>query len=241
MLVCVVNVLFREAFCEYILTMIILSHRANWKGPDCLWENTLAAVTYCLERGWGIETDIRRSPDKQFYISHEPAELTGTNHADTFCEIFRKFPDATIALNIKELGYEVDLIEYLNEQRVLKNMFLFDMELLETIPGRTAALFRRLDGDVKLAARTSDRNEPIEQALKIKEADIIWLDEFDRLWIDENDIRALKSRDKNVYVISPEIHGFSIADMKQRWSKFIAWGVDGICTDYSECLSGVVE
>lgn len=223
------------------IRMRVLAHRANWKGPDRLRENTLPAVRYCLEHGWGIETDIRRAPDGRFYLSHEPAELTSVNQADAFCELFRRFPAATIALNIKELGYEVDLLKYLAEQGIINNIFLFDMELLEPSPGRTTALLRRLNGGIKLAARASDRDEPIERALQVREADIIWLDEFDRFWIDENDMRRLKSAGKTVYVISPEIHGFSIEDMKRRWRDFADWGMDGICTDYAECLAGGIE
>lgn len=221
--------------------MHIFAHRANWKGPDHLRENTLSAVRYCLEQGWGIETDIRRAPDGRFYLSHEPVELTSSNQADAFFELFRRFPAATIALNIKELGYEADLLKYLDNQGVLKNIFLFDMEMLEQSAGQTAALLRRLNRTVRLAARASDRDEPIERALQVREADIIWLDEFDRFWIDGNAIRRLKSSGKTVYVISPEIHGFSINDMKRRWRELAAWGVDGMCTDYSALLAGGIE
>jgi len=221
--------------------MRVLAHRANWRGPDRLRENTFPAVLYCLEQGWGIETDMRRAPDGHFYLSHEPAELSSVNQADAFCELFRQFSAATIALNIKELGYEVDLLKYLAEQGILSNVFLFDMEMLEKSAGQTAVLLRQLNGEIKLAARASDRDEPIERALQVREADIVWLDEFDRFWIDENDIRRLKSAGKTIYVISPEIHGFSIDDMKRRWREFAAWGVDGICTDYAERLAGGIE
>ena len=138
--------------------MRILAHRANWKGPDHLRENTLPAVRYCLEQGWGIETDIRRVPGGQFYLSHEPAELTGANQADAFCELFRRFPAATIALNVKELGYEIDLLNYLAQCQLLSQVFLFDMEMLEPQAGQAAALLRRLNAGIKLAARASDRD-----------------------------------------------------------------------------------
>lgn len=117
---------------------------------------------------------------------------------------------------------------------VLNQVFLFDMELLETQVGQTAQLFRRLSPNIKLAARVSDRGEPIDRALSIESADIIWLDEFDSLWITEEDIFRLKSASKTIYAISPEIHGFSIKDVKNRWFDFYTWCVDGICTDYAE-------
>ena len=217
--------------------MKIFAHRSNYNGCVKENENSLGAVKFCLEQGWGIETDIRRTPDGRFYISHDPAVLTEANQADAFCALLRRFPAATVALNIKELGYESDLLQYLSQQQVKQQVFLFDMELLEAQAGQTAVLFRKLDSEIKLAARVSDRVENIERALRISSANIIWLDEFDHLWVKESDIKRLKSAGKKVYTISPEIHGFSLSDMQRRWREFYHWRVDGICTDYSILLA----
>lgn len=217
--------------------MQIIAHRANWEGANRSTENTLLAVHHCLVQGWGIETDIRLAPSAEFYISHDRAELTVANRAIAFCQLFRQFPSATIALNIKELGYEADLIEFLVEQQVLSQVFLFDMELLEGIPGETAEIFKRISPSVRLAARVSDRGESIDQALAIEAAKVVWLDEFDALWITKGDIEKLKSADRTVYAISPEIHGFSMEEMGIRWHQFLEWDVDGICTDYSALLA----
>jgi hypothetical protein len=197
----------------------------------------LSAARFCLEQGWGVEADIRRAPDGRFYVSHDLASLTEVNKADAFCALIRRFPVATVALNIKELGYESDLLLYLSKQQVMHQVFLFDMELLETKAGQTAALFRKLDSAIKIAARVSDRDESIDQALSINAAEIIWLDEFDHLWVNESDIKRLKSAGKTIYAISPEIHGFSLGEMQLRWREFYLWGVDGICTDYSMLLA----
>lgn len=217
--------------------MIVIAHRANWEGGDSALENTLGAVRYCLERGWGIETDIRRGADGRFYLAHDPVVVSEENEADPFFALFREHPNSTIALNVKECGYEEDLISYLSEQRIPRQVFLFDMELFEETPGQTARLFRTLDPETRLAARVSDRGEPIPRALKIPEADIIWLDEFDGPWATEDDIIALKSFGKTVYAVSPEIHGFSSGEMHRRWKDFFRWGVDGICTDHANLLS----
>lgn len=219
--------------------MIVFAHRANHEGVDKACENTLNATRHCLEQGWGIETDIRRAPDGRFYISHDPVDLTDNNHADKFLDLFRRHPKTVIALNVKELGYEDELLRYLGQWDVIAKgqLFLFDMELLELVPGSTAALFRRLNPEIHLAARVSDRGEPVERALEIESAQIIWLDEFDRLWAKAADIRRLKAAGKTVYAISPEIHGFSLEEMRRRWKQFHAWGIDGICTDYSALLA----
>lgn len=217
--------------------MIVLAHRANSKGIDKLQENTFEAVCSCLEQGWGIETDIRRAADGVFYISHDLAEPTADNRADRFFGAIRCHPHAVIALNVKELGYEAALLGYLDRQSVLGQIFLFDMELLEEMPGQTAALFRSLSPRVCLAARVSDRGEPVERALGIESAQVVWLDEFDRLWATGSDIRRLKAAGKAVYAISSEIHGFSLEEMRRRWKQFYAWGIDGICTDYPALLA----
>lgn len=217
--------------------MLVLAHRANREGISKSEENTLPAVRYCLERGWGVEIDIRRATNGMFYVSHDPSALNDANHADAFCELIRRYPGAIIALNVKELGYEADLLEYLTQQGISSQVFLFDMELLEGHPGQSARLFRQLDPGIRLAARVSDRDEPIDRALSIEQADIIWVDEFDRLWITEVDVHRLKSAGKMVYAISPEIHGFTLEQMYQRWRQFYDWGVDGICTDYAVKLA----
>jgi glycerophosphoryl diester phosphodiesterase len=217
-------------------TVVIIAHRAYRNGPDPLRENRLPAVIECLRLGWGVEIDIRRAADGRFYISHDPASDTDARDASPFFEAIRRHASAPVALNVKELGYEADLVRYLRTEDVLRRLFLFDMELLERDRGATARRFRAIDPAVRLAARVSDRNEPIEAALGLEVADVVWVDEFDSLWVSEPDVRRLKTRGRAVFAISPEIHGFSHEAMIRRWREFAAWGVDGICTDFPEWL-----
>ena len=212
--------------------MLILAHRAYRNGPDAARENTLVAVVDCLREGWGVEIDIRRGAQGGFYIAHDPAP----DRADAggYCEAIRQHARAPIALNVKDLGYEADLLRLLDDHGIIDRVFLFDMELLERDRGRAAATFRALHPTVRIAARVSDRAEPIEQALAISAADVTWVDEFDRLWITEADVQTLKTHGKTVYAISPELHGFSSRTMIERWEQFAAWGVDGICTDFAD-------
>ena len=216
--------------------MRILAHRGNRNGIIKAEENKLPALKACLARGWGVETDIRRSPQAKFYISHDPADVTVENAAEKFFKLFRMYPQSPIALNFKELGYEAELIRYLQDQSAPDQLFLFDMELIEETSGQTAKKFRQLDPNIRLAARVSDRDETIERALNIECASVIWLDEFDGLWVTQACVQRLKQQARTIYAISPEIHGFSRADMLKRWEQFHQWGVDGICTDYAEEL-----
>ena len=218
---------------------IILSHRGNLVGPSAAAENRLPAVRAALDCGWGVETDIRRAADGRFYISHDALPSAHETPAEDFFALFRAYRDATVALNIKELGSEEELIELLDHEDVTSQTFLFDMELLEREAGHTARMFRHLHPTIRIAARISDRAESIEQALAIDVASVIWLDEFDGPCFTEADIRLLKDAGRSVFAVSPDLHGKPAADCRRRWLEFIRWGVDGICTDYPAALARV--
>ncbi len=218
----------------------ILAHRGNTDGPDHASENRLPSVQAALSRGWGLETDIRRARDGQFYISHDPRESAEGFLADGICEAIRARPSATIALNIKEIGDEAALVDYLVTQDIIQQVFLFDMELIEPVAGRTAARYRELHPTVRIAARVSDRQEPGERALQIHVASVVWLDEFDGPWCAEGDIARLKAAGRRVYAVSPDLHGHSLQTARERWIRFCSWGVDGICTDYPSELESVL-
>jgi glycerophosphoryl diester phosphodiesterase len=216
-------------------TMVILAHRANLEGPNPKLENSLAATQRALELGFGVETDLRRDENRQFYISHDLQPRTQENDFYLFSELFQKFNDRVVAMNVKELGCEKDLVSLQISGAMGRHSFYFDFELLEpTTPGRTQKMMQALsDGDsIGLASRLSDRNESLEQCLSIP-ANIVWADEFDSLWLTRKHIEAVHAADRQVYVISPEIHGFKKAAQLQRWQEFKEWGVDGICTDDS--------
>lgn len=218
---------------------IILSHRGNLVGPCVSAENRLPTVRAALECGWGVETDIRRDHAGRFYISHDVRPSAHDTPAEDFFALFRAYPSATIALNIKELGSEEALIDLLDHEDVSGQTFLFDMELLERQAGTTARMFRRLHPTIRLAARISDRGESIDQALDIEVASVIWLDEFDGPCFTESDVRRLKDAGRSVFAVSPDLHARTAQDCRCRWRDFIRWGVDGICTDYPAALAYV--
>ena len=214
-------------------TMVILAHRANLEGPNPKLENSLAATRRALEEGFGIETDLQRDADRQFYISHDLGPRTQENDFGGFSELFRKFDDRVIAMNVKELGYEAELIDLQISGAMGRHSFYFDFELLEpATPGRTQKMLQTLSdgGQVRMASRLSDRNEPLDQSLSIP-ATIIWADEFDSLWLTREHIEAVHAAGRQVYAISPEIHGFKKVDRLRRWGEFKEWGIEGLCTD----------
>ena len=212
----------------------ILAHRANLAGPHSVVENSLAACAHALTQGFGLETDLRRNASGAFYISHDPQPRTPHNSLEAFTELFHQFPNAELAINVKELGYESELIDLMRNGRLGRRGFYFDFELLETkTPGAAQRKIKSLPGgrNVRLAARLSDRHEPLSQCLAIP-AEVVWGDEFDQLWLTEKEVRAVHATGRVLFMISPEIHGFDHAATKRRWHDFKSWGVDGLCTDF---------
>jgi len=213
---------------------VILAHRANLAGPHSVGENSLAACAAALRAGFGLETDLRRDGEGRYYISHDPALRTKENALESYTELFREFPQAELAINIKELGYETALVDLMQSGRLGSRSFYFDFELLEpATPGLAQRKIRTLpDADsVRLASRLSDRREDMAQCLSIP-AEIIWADEFDSLWLTGCEVQRVHEAGRLFYVISPEIHGFDRDARLRRWKDFRAWHVDGLCTDY---------
>lgn len=212
----------------------ILAHRANLTGPHSVVENSLAACAAALAAGFGLETDLRRDASGAFYISHDAQPRTPDNSLEAYTALFQKYPGAELAINVKELGYENELVELMRAGRLGRRSFYFDFELLEPkSPGAAQRKIKSLPGGpaVRLASRLSDRCEPLSQCLAIP-AEVVWGDEFDTLWMTESDVRAVRAAGRLLYMISPEIHGFDLPTMRRRWNDFKNWGVDGVCTDF---------
>ena len=149
--------------------------------------------------------------------------------------MFAKFPSAELAINVKELGYESDLVVLMNSGRLGARAFYFDFELLEpATPSAAQRKIKLLPGGhkVPLASRLSDHGETLKQCLSIP-AEIVWADEFDSLWLTSKEVHAVRTAGRRLFVISPELHGFDVAARRRRWEDFKAWGVAGVCTDYA--------
>ena len=212
----------------------ILAHRANLKGPRSVVENSLAACADALAAGFGLETDLRRDASGVFYISHDAQPRTPANSLEAYAKLFRQYPAAELAINVKELGYEPELIELMRSGQLGQRSFYFDFELLEPkAPGAAQRKIKSLPhgSSVRIASRLSDRREPLAQCLSIP-AEVVWGDEFDKLWLTEADARSVRAAGRLLYMISPEIHGFDLATTRRRWQDFKTWGIDGLCTDF---------
>jgi hypothetical protein len=198
-------------------------------------ENSPEACAGALQAGFGLETDLRRDGQGRFYISHDSHARTERNAFEVYAPLFRAFGSSEIAVNVKEIGYERELVELVQSGDLGRLNFLFDFELLEPgTPGAAQRKVRSLPGgeSVRMASRLSDRGESLAQCLGIP-AEIVWADEFDSLWLTAQEVEQVKAAGRLFYVISPEIHGFDRESMRRRWRDFQAWHVDGVCTDYA--------
>ena len=213
--------------------MDILAHRANLDGPSPEKENRHESVAAALEEGFGIETDLRRDAGR-FYLAHDACGWTPENDFGNFSALFRQYSGQTVAMNVKELGYESELVALQQAGALGSRSFYFDFELIEPDrPGAAQHAIRALPGggSTRLAARLSDRGETLARALAIP-TEIIWADEFDALWLSAEVVAAVHRARRLLYAISPELHGFDQHTRLRRWRDFKAWGIDGLCTDH---------
>jgi glycerophosphoryl diester phosphodiesterase len=223
--------------------MRIFAHRGLVAGPNGAQENSLKMIEAAFRENFEIETDIRRETlTGAFYISHEPAPPLDLPSPESALErhlvLWKAWPRRRVALNLKDLTDVGGIIRLLQDAGVSHQVFLFDMELIESTPGETARMVRELDSRLSLAARVSERGEPIERALAIEAAGIIWLDEYDSPWAKRDDVTRLQRAGKEIIAVSPELHGRSLPEAERRWQDFAEWGVDGICTDWPRRLAG---
>jgi len=170
--------------------MNILCHRGYWKIPA--EKNTPAAFKRGYELGLGTETDLRDLNGK-LVISHDPPGLD----AITFDDFLSMTPKTLfLALNVKSDGLAKEAIQSLKNHGHEAYAF-FDM----SVPDMRSYI--RLGAPV--AARLSEF-EPWVDALMV-DAPYIWLDAFQGDWYDSAYLTKLLATNKNILVVSSELHG----------------------------------
>ncbi|WP_421796967.1 hypothetical protein [Haliscomenobacter sp.] len=172
--------------------MIVLSHRGYWKLEK--EKNTKVAFSRSFNLGFGTETDIRDWKE-QLVIAHDlatPKDLLFENFLELYCN---HAPSLPLAINIKSDGLQVHLKRLLDKFNV-NNYFVFDM----SVPDGLAYL--------KNGIRVFTRQSEYEVTPSFyKEAHGIWLDEFHGHWINEKIINFHLQENKQVCIVSPELHG----------------------------------
>jgi len=220
----------------------ILAHRGLLSGADSALENRFETLVQALGEGFGVETDVRYCTDRgRHYLSHDPAFWTSENDAFRFLESCRRHPGQVVALNLKDLGGLPTLLGRISDLDLWGHLFLFDMELIEPVPGETARALQDFDSRSRIAARVSERDEPVERAAACPFSDRVWLDEFDGPWASQATFQELARAGKPVWAVSPDLHGRSLEESRRRWGELLAWGARGICTDHPLELAGFLD
>lgn len=194
--------------------MLIIAHRGNLSGKSDQ-ENQLHYLLNAAKYGFGVETDINKTPCGHLTISHDVEKWTMSNDAGLILNSMIS-NNVFVALNIKQSGLLRDVLKIINPQHM--KGFVFDFELCCNEPESEMDEYSK--AGFKVAKRLSDRSKPIEY-----DADYIWLDEMDKT----NSI-DISSYDLNKIVyVSPELHRRSAS--QRRKEQFF-----GICTDYCTAL-----
>ena len=197
--------------------MKILCHRGYWKIPA--EKNTLTAFERGFNLGLGTETDLR-DLNGQLVISHDPPE-GGVMTFEEFLAITPK--DAFLALNVKSDGLAKKASQALKSHGHKAYVF-FDMSVPDMLP------YIQLGAPV--AARLSE-HEPWVDSL-MNSAAYIWLDAFQGEWYDSDYLKRLLATEKQVLVVSSELHGRS-KDL--QWALLDSFSQSDkltLCTDLPE-------
>lgn len=170
----------------------IVSHRGYWLDPS--EKNTAIAFQRSLEHGFGIETDFR-DQNGCLVISHDiPVE--GAMKIDDFINLYKKMPvSAPIAINVKSDGL-YSLVKDLVVKSCMTNYFVFDMSVPDTrgYLAQQIPVFTRLS-EYETAPSFFDQSRGV------------WLDAFESEWYDPAIIKELLDMNKQVAIVSPELHG----------------------------------
>ena len=171
--------------------MLILSHRGYWKQAE--EKNTPLAFHRSFSLGFGTELDVRDYCGK-LVVSHDIADPTCLE-LKSFLEIYCKYDRGLyLAINIKADGLQWLLLSLLQKYHI-ENYFVFDMSVPDALGYRNSQM--------KAFTRQSEF-ETVPSYYK--EADGVWMDEFNVHWVTAQEINGHLDNGKKVCIVSPELH-----------------------------------
>lgn len=203
--------------------MKILAHRGLWS--DKTDANTLPALFNALDKGFGLETDVR-DLNGQLVVSHD---IPSTDCFIPLENLLRYYADgkfsSTLGLNIKSDGLQEKLFFQLKDYGVV-NYFVFDMSIPDTL------------GYLKMGMKTFIRRSELENHPEAtSRAEGVWLDELTSPWLDAKAILAESRTTNSLCIVSAELHG---REHELQWAQ-ISRALDLncptekllICTDFA--------
>lgn len=200
--------------------MDILAHRGLWHVLE--QKNTLSSLTDAVNKGFGIETDIRDYQER-LVISHNIADSNSPDLESFFKEYAQKNRNEWLALNVKADGIQIKLMELIQKYNITK-YFLFDMSIPEMVVNRKEKL--------NFFTRHSDIES---QCVLYEYACGVWLDSFYvENWVTSDIIEKHLQNGKLISIISSEIHGFDQIPLWDLLKKTGLYKNVMLCTDKPE-------
>ncbi|MBO6548103.1 MAG: phosphodiesterase [Rhizobiales bacterium] len=200
--------------------MKIISHRGVWKTVE--EKNSLRAFERSFNLNFGTETDLR-DYEGEVIISHDPPVDKGIS-LQQFLSLYKKISPSgslTMALNIKADGLASIVSKELKKYETL-NYFVFDM----SVPDMRSYLNLGL----RVFARLSEQEKNLAYESQVRG---VWLDGLESAWFRKGDIEAILAKDKEVCIVSPDLHGRDHLDT-WRMLKEIQDMDFTLCTDLPE-------
>lgn len=194
--------------------MNILGHRGIW--ADRSQQNTLESLTACVPLGYGIELDVR-DRNGELVVSHDLTEDDSPLLEDVLCALSGF--DSYIAVNIKEDGLCISTSLMCDKFNI--RHYLFDMSVPETVICEKNLL--------PYFTRLSEYESP---SVLDDKASGVWLDAFKFQWFDASLIGSLLNSEREVAVVSSELHGRDHRDLWLLLKQFSDHPNLSICTDF---------
>jgi len=213
--------------------MRILAHRGFLSGKEERRENTYEQLIEAVKNGFDVEFDVNLDIAKEsLVLSHDETPWSHQREPARFIEAVHG--TSFHALNVKNLLAIYPLTQLLEMTSTKDNIFLFDFELLDAERlGARFIMHSLSENGFHVAYRLSEREQFYEQYLHDEQVSMVWLDEFETPWITKSHIEQLSDKGIRSFVVSPELHAdITETAMIKRWDDLLAYGVDGICTDY---------
>lgn len=178
--------------------MNIISHRGYWRHAN--EKNGSIAFRRSFDLGFGTELDVRDIKG-ELVIAHDMPNGSEIKLSDLLDILDGR--DLPLAINIKADGMS-DALAAQMRGRNLKKWFTFDMS--------TPELVSQLRKGMPAYTRVSEYEKSPTQYIQ---ATGVWLDAFERDWFGVQDIARFLDDDKEVCIVSPELHN---RDPKALWA-----------------------
>lgn len=184
--------------------MMIIAHRRN----------TLSELE-ATPAEYGVEVDIR-SRGGRLIVHHDPF-VDGVDLE----EWLARYRHATLILNLKESGIETRVRQAVL-RRGIEDFFFLDLSLPDLV---TLAA----SGERRIAVRFSE-HEPVQGALALAgKVDWVWVDRFTKMPLTPESYRLLSGHFR-LCVVSPELHGRDVSEIRADRELLASYRVAAVCT-----------